>query len=231
MWFLWAAIGAFAALAMLAIIYNVAWALVEAIHPLCYRGIPFAELHDHIREEYRRGLNGSSMILTDEVAGRELRICKTYERGDRHVQIRLIAPVPLAMRAEAKEVVRVLAEAGIRCVLGNAQSGWRDGEMTLTCYAGDSLEKTLAASDHVLLHACGSSKASTYSVSVQGRMAGRNVHVSGTTTTRDYRAAASPAAVRPYKQWQRSRWAFKLGFAVGRLTRRIISVFSGDLNL
>jgi hypothetical protein len=223
--------GVFAALALLVIIHHVVWALVEAIHPLRYRGIPFAELHDHIREEYRRGLNSSCMILTDEATGRELRICKIYERGDPHVQIRLIAPVPLAMRAEAKEVVRVLAEAGIRCVLGTAQSGWRDGEMTLTCYAGDSLKNTLAAAEHVLLHICSLSKDSTYSVSVRGRIAGSNVHVSGATTVRDHWAVVSPAAVKPYKQWHRSRWAFNLGFAAGRLTRRINSVFSGDHNL
>jgi hypothetical protein len=225
----WTVIGVFVILAGLWLLYGAAWALLEAIHPFCYRRVSFAELREHIGQEYNRGVRGSQMVISDEATGRILRVCKDYEAGDSHVKILLVAEVTSLPRDAIREVIGCLRKDRIQCFLGHAGSGWHHGAVTLTCRGGDSLDGVFALAERMLLQVCGASRDSTFRVYVRGNIGWLDMHVSGTTTPMEVWAISyqvGGAAGKPYKWSHCMKWN-DLGKIPGQMVRGIVLLLRG----
>ncbi len=63
---------------LLCLLYNAFWAIVERVHPLVYCKVPRNELHSHVHEFFRRGMDKAQMVITCEHHRREIRLRKNY---------------------------------------------------------------------------------------------------------------------------------------------------------
>ena len=212
---------AFAVIVLVYVTYYLIFMILEVVHPFTYRRVPLSDIHNHVRALFRRGLNCSQMLITNEENGKRLYFRKGYRYGQKGFLFHAIVQVGHQTEVTFLDLIQSLKVMGVDYRVCRNQ---RNAELNIDCKA--DLDTAYAVADVMLSQILNASNDTTFSVRVKGRMLDVDGCVGGETTIADmgsmFRQAARSHKTEPAYNWRhhRSR-TMSLGDAIGRVVAAI----------
>ena len=142
--------------------------LREAIWPFEHREVALHELKGHFNELYKRGYNGSQMIITAEGTDKSIRLKKVIEGFDNKIRLHLITEDGKKghNHEEQGRLKSLLEDNDIPCDFGPGYFASSSYGINVKC--GDSVDMAALAAEQIFLKFYGLSEDATYRLSVKG---------------------------------------------------------------